>query len=249
MDDLQSISVDKGSVGNEAVQFRLAEVLVAYRTLSKAHEAELLCVDVLGVLVRLDGGDQESEALLNNTAYCILHALFLLGRLSEASKSCKKGVIVGGKHDSANKPYYEAYALMLAILHESDERIMARAYRQQVQGDVVLQDSGNPILRPNASPTVPAQDQDQSISSAQEIGPSSLAHASPPLSAAKVAEVMYKAKYDFNAETETELSLHKDEVVVFKTQGDNGNSHLHLLLPLLTVSKVGGSYVVNMGPK
>lgn len=44
----------------------------------------------------------------------------------------------------------------------------------------------------------------------------------PPPQAAKAAEDTYRAIYDFNGQTETELSLQKDEVVVIMQKADNG---------------------------
>jgi myosin-1 len=45
----------------------------------------------------------------------------------------------------------------------------------------------------------------------------------PPVAAAK-AEDTYKALYDFNGQTETELSMSKDEVIVITQKGDSGTS-------------------------
>jgi myosin-1 len=46
----------------------------------------------------------------------------------------------------------------------------------------------------------------------------------PPPQAAKAAQDTYRAIYDFNGQTETELSLQKDEVVVITQKADNGKS-------------------------
>jgi len=44
----------------------------------------------------------------------------------------------------------------------------------------------------------------------------------PPAAAALKAEDTYRAIYEFNGQTETELGLQKDEVVVITQKADNG---------------------------
>jgi len=61
----------------------------------------------------------------------------------------------------------------------------------------------------------------------------------PPLPpAAKAAEDTYRAIYDFNGQTETELSLQKDEVVVITQKADNGKFKSCWLEERLTVSRL-----------
>jgi len=86
------------------------------------------------------------------------------------------------------------------------------------------QSAAVPKPAPQPHPTPFAQnharnDSTQSTASARVAPPPP-----PPPPAAKAAEDTYRAIYDFNGQTETELSLQKDEVVVITQKADNGMS-------------------------